>query len=84
MLLGLAPNKGTPTETFEVLNVVTVPGGLRIKVKGEMTSAQEFVRFGVFYGQNLKTTIINPTDLLPRKVKFFQPDINDGTYGGWM
>ncbi len=84
--LVFVPNKSNPTETFEVINVVEdIPGfSYILKVKGQMTSAQDLVQFGVFYGQNLKASVINPTTLLYNSVKFFQPDIVDGTYGGWI
>jgi hypothetical protein len=81
------PSKDFPTESFEIIKVEDL-GSLnyRIKLKGQATSLLDLEKFGVFYGQLLKSEIINPSTLIPTDVKFFKPDVPNAApfYGSWV
>ncbi|NTV13167.1 MAG: DUF1566 domain-containing protein [Desulfobulbaceae bacterium] len=80
----LVPDKTNHVETFEIIDVV----GNTIKVKGQMVKdAVNGGSFGIIYGQSLKSQVMpnggsSAADY--RDVKFFQPGIIPGSYGGFV
>jgi YVTN family beta-propeller protein len=82
--LVFVPNRANPTETYEIIGAT--PSSL--KVKGRVaTSGLSGKSFGVIYGQSLKSAVLpngSSTAEEMRDVKFFQPGIMAGSYGGYI
>jgi len=80
----LVPDKTNHPETFEIINVT----GNTITVKGQMVrDAIPSGNFGIIYGQAIKSSVMPnggyvANDL--RDVKYFAPDLIDGTFGGYV
>lgn len=77
------PNKNNPTETFEIIAATPTS----VTVKGKMTTALSGNAYGVIYGQSLKSYVLpnNGTTVNDlRAVKFFKPEVVNGTYGGYV
>ena len=79
----LVPSLGNPTDTFEIIAATAST----ITVKGNMTSAPNNQTFGVIYGQSIKSFVMPNGGIVAndlRAVKFFEPDVITGTYGGYV
>lgn len=82
--LVFVPNKANPNESYEII----VASPTSIKVKGRVsTTGLSGKSFGIIYGQSLKSYILpngGTTTADYRDVKFFQPSIIAGTFGGFV
>lgn len=77
------PNRDFPTETFEIV----AASSNSVTVKGKMTTALNGNKYGVIYGQSIKSYVLpnggsKVSDL--RTVKFFKPEVISGTFGGYV